>query len=449
MRRIAIIGGNASGPGAAAKARRVDPGAEIVLFEGSDFISTGTCELPYLISGEIKNYKDIVFFSPESFYEEKKVKVYTKHLVESINRKEKTLGVKNLNDNSSFSYSYDKLVLATGSTVVKNTSFINPFNNVFYLKNVSDYLKIKYFIENNKVENVLIIGGGYIGVESAEAFKLLGIQVTIIDKANLPFPSVDVETSSLLSEIINFNNVEFTGGVNDIKIFESSGSVNKVKYNGALKEFDLVLIATGFSPNTNLAMNSQLKIGKNNGLIVDSKLRTSDPNIFAAGDCIEVINRITNKPEFMPLATLAHSFGHIAGANAAGDNLFVEPVIKNIAVRIFDKVLVSVGLNSREAETSGFRPGSVSAILPNLVKVMTNSNQTFGKIIIDKNSRRIIGAQFLGGHEAVGYGDLISTMIYQKSDAALLNKFNYNYSPPCSPFVNILSVLGRKIEGLK
>lgn len=449
MKRIAIIGGNAAGPSAAAKAKRVDPNADVVLFEAGDFISTGTCELPYLLSGEIKNYKDILFYSPESFYEEKRVKVYTRHLVERIDRKEKTIVTKNLNDNSTFNYNYDKLVLATGSVTIKHPAFINRYKNVFYLKNVADYLNIKEFIEQNKVERILIVGGGYIGIESAEAFKNIGKQVTIADKENLPMPFADLEARSLLKEIIQFNNIEFEGGVNEIKVFESYGCVSKVKFNGKLREFDLILISAGFAPNTQLAVGAQLQTGRNNGIIVDSKLKTSDQNIYAAGDCIEVLNRITNKHEFIPLATLAHSFGHIAGANAAGDNLYADPVIKNSAVRIFDKVLVSVGLNSREAESFGFRIGAVTTVLPNLVKVMSNSNKIFGKIIFDKSNRRILGAQFIGGQEAVGYGDIISSMILQKSDAALLSRFNYNYSPPCSPFVNILSVLGRQIEGYK
>jgi CoA-dependent NAD(P)H sulfur oxidoreductase len=449
MKRIAVIGGNAAGPSAAAKAKRVDPNAEVLLFEAGNFISTGTCELPYLISGEIKNHNDIIFYTPESFYEEKQVKVYTKHLVERIDRKEKAIIVKNLNDNSSFAYNYDKLILSTGSVATKHPSFSNTYKNVFYLKNVSDFLKIKNFVNNDKIDNVLIIGGGYIGLETAEAFKNLGKNVTIADKEEFPFPSADMEIRTLLSEIVLFNNVEFVGNVKEIQIFEASDCINKVKFNGRLREYDLILIATGFTPNTQLAVGAQLQTGRNNGLIVDAKLKTSDQNIFAAGDCIEVLNRITNKHEFIPLATLAHSYGHVAGANAAGDNLFVDPVIKNIAVRLFDKILVSVGLNSREADSFGFKTGSVTAVLPNLVKVMSNSSKTFVKLIFDKNSRKILGAQFLGGQEVVGYGNLIASFILQKTDVSLLSKVNYNYSPPCSPFINILSVLGRKIEGLK
>ena len=449
MKRIVIIGGNAAGPGAAAKARRVDPNAEITLFEKGNFISTGTCELPYILSGEIKDYKDVVFYTPESFYEEKKVKVYTKHFVEQIDRRNKRISVKNRETDSSFEFNYDKLVIASGSTAKQHPAFVKNYNNVFYLKSVDDYLRIKNYLDNNTVNNVLIIGAGYIGIETAEAFKILGKQVTVIDKAAHPFPGMDSEIKALTAEILSANGIEFKGGISELAVFENNGTVTKVKYDSVAYEYDLVLIAAGFSPNSQLAAGARLEIGRWGGIKVDSKLRTNDQDIYAAGDCIEVQNFITGKYEFMPFATLAHAYGHTAGANAAGDNLFISPVIRNTAVKIFDKVLVSVGLTSAEAESMAFRFSAVTAVMPNLVKVMPTSSKIFGKIIFDKGSRRILGAQFLGGSEAVGYGDLISSLIYQKADGNVLSRFNYNYTPPSSPFVNILSVLGRKIEGVK
>lgn len=447
MKRIAIIGGNASGPSAAAKAKRVDPDAEVVLFESSSFISTGTCELPYLLSGEIDDYKSIVFYTPESFCEEKKVKVYSRHFVEQIQRKEKKIVIRNLEGSVTFDYDYDKLIITTGSSSVKHPAFTKQYNNVFYLKSVTDYLKIKAFMSANNVEKVLVIGGGYVGIEAAEAFISLGKQVTVIDREPLPMVSADIEVRALVYEILSSNGIEFTGSVNDLNIFDSAGLINKIKYNSQLKEFDLILISAGFTPNVQLAVGSMLETGRYGGIKVDSKLRTSDQNIYAAGDCIEVQNRITGHCELMPLASIAHAYGHIAGANAAGDNLHADPVVKNTAVKIFNKTVVSVGINSAEAEKAGYSISSVSTVMPNLVHVMPESSNIFGKIIYNKKDKKILGAQFIGGREAVGYGDIISAMIYQKSDAALLSRFNYNYTPPCSPFVNILSVLGRKIEG--
>lgn len=447
MKRIAVIGGNAAGPSAAAKAKRTDPNAEVVLFEAGCFISTGTCELPYLISGEIKNHTDIVFYSPETFFEEKKVKVYTSHLVEQIIRKEKRITVKNLQGKNVFDYNYDKLIITTGSYAVKPAAFNNCFENVFFLKNVSDYLRIKKYIEENIIRKVLIIGAGYIGLECAEAFKTFADEITVIDKDSLPLPSFDPEIRHLALGILNANGVEFKGNVENFNIYESNNRVKKVKFNSELQEYDLILSAAGFVPNTQLALGANLNTGDSGGIKTDLKLRTSDQDIYAAGDCIEVQNRVTGRNEFIPLASLAHSYGHIAGANAAGDNLSVQSVIKNIAMKLFDKTIVSAGINSLEAYRHRFSFNSASAVSDNLVKVMPASGKTFGKIIFENKTKKILGAQFLGGSEVIGYGDLISSLIFQKSDASILSRNNYNYSPPCSPFVNILSVLGKKIEG--
>ena len=193
-------------------------------------------------------------------------------------------------------------------------------------------------------------------------------------------------------------------------------------------------------------MNSGLEIGKTGAIKVDNKLKTSDYNIFAAGDNVEIINAVTNRPDYIPLATIAHQCAHAAGENAAGGNTYIEPFIKNLAFKIFDKYFVSVGLSSFEAEEKGLYFSAVSDIQPNLVKVMPESSNVFGKIIFDRNNKRILGAAFLGGKEVSGYGNLISAFIKTKQPGDILSKVNYNYTPPLSPFINLLSVLGRKIK---
>ncbi|OGU54765.1 MAG: hypothetical protein A2V66_08355 [Ignavibacteria bacterium RBG_13_36_8] len=446
QRNIIVVGGNAAGCAAAAKAKRTAPNCRVLLFEAGSFISTGTCELPYVLSGEIKDYNDIIFFSPESFFRSKGVEVFVYHYVEQISRREKTIFVKNLIDGKKYKYDYDRLILCTGSIAKRVSSLNSNFQNHFYLKTVSDYLRIKNYLNNNIVKKVLIIGAGYIGLEAAEAFKKLNLDVTILEKTELPMPNEEEEVRELIQEVIKKNGVEFYGNVSEFRFNYIDGKITNADIDGRLIEFDLYLSAIGVEPNNELALSARLDLGEYGGMKVDNRLRTSDMKIYAAGDNIEVINKVTGRPTYIPIATHAHNHGHIAGANAAGGNNLYEPVVKNIAVKIFDNVLVSVGLTLREAFEYGFKAESVFDVAQNLVPVMPGSNNVCGKVIYDSNSKMILGATFFGYSEVIGYGDVIATFIHNKIKVNALSEINYSYTPPSSPLVNLLSILGRKIK---
>jgi NADPH-dependent 2,4-dienoyl-CoA reductase/sulfur reductase-like enzyme len=445
-KRILVIGGSAAGPSAAAKAKRVDPEAEVSLFEAGDFISMGTCELPYLLAGELNDYKDLVFFSPESFYQNKGVKVYINHFVESLDTRRKRIKVNDLTDGETKYFDYDKVILTTGS-IPKKLPFYDPeLRNLFTLKNVGDYLKIKDYLDNNKVDSVAIFGAGYIGLETAEAFSKLGKTTYVIEKEPLPMPSAEIEVQHLIKDILDKHNVEFIGGAEKLRVNNIDKKIKNINIDNRLIEVDLVISAAGFAPNNYLATSAGLTIGNYEGIRVDSKMKTSDQHVFAAGDNTEIVNKVSGRYDYIPLATIAHEHGHIAGANAAGENHSSNPVVKNIAVKIFNKAFSSIGLSSKEAEELGYQFSSENAVVPNLVSIMPNSAKVFGKVIYEKNSRRILGAQFLGNNEVTGYADLLSTLIRTKTLAEILDEIDYNYTPPFSPFVNLLSVLGRKIK---
>lgn len=445
-RKIIIVGGNAAGPAAAAKAKRTSPDSEVILFESSPYISTGTCELPYVLSNEIDNYEKIVFFDEESFKEKKGVKVYTLHKVEKINRREKVISVRNLKENCLYEFSYEKLILATGALPKKIPSLDYSIKNVFSLKTVEDVIKIQSYNQNYKIKNALIIGSGYIGLEAAESFKKLNCDVTIIEMAPLPLPSSEPEIQHLIKEEIISSGVNFICDVKNTEFFYENNSAVRVKADGRIIDVDIVLSAIGFTPNNQLAIQSRLSLGDSGAIKVDKKLQTSDQHIYAAGDNCEVVNFITGKSDYIPLATYARDNGHIAGNNAAGGNSFAQPVVKNIGVRIFNKYFASAGLTFDEAIKNGFKAESEIEVAYNIIKVMPGSSKVFGKLVYEKQNKRILGASFWGGKEVAGYADMISMMIKGKQTADLLSEINYNYSPPLSPFTHLLSILGRKIK---
>lgn len=444
--RIIVVGGNAAGPAAAAKAKRVSPDSKVLMFEAGKFISTGTCEIPYVLSGEISSHEKIIFYTEEKFKKEKGVEVFTNHLITEINRKEKFVVAKNLNDNSAEQYFYDKLILATGSNSKQVSYLPKNAKNVFALKSITDLVRLKEYLAFNKVKSASVIGAGYLGLEIVDALKKLNLELVLIEKEKLLLPSAEPEISFLVQELLKKNEVIFYRNVTNPKVNYEDEKIKSLEIDSRIIEIDLIVTAAGFVPNSHLAAQSKIELGKFGGIKVDHRLRTSDQNIFAAGDNIEIKNAVTNKNDYIPLATLAHEYGHIAGANAAGQNINAEPVVKNLSVKIFNKFYNVVGLSSYEAEKYGFYFSSISEVVPNLIKVMPESENVFGKIIYEKNSKRILGASFFGGQEVSGFGDIISLLIKAKQTVNVLSTVNYNYTPPLSPMINLLSVLGRKIK---
>lgn len=443
-KKILVVGGNAAGPAAAAKAKRVNPDAEIIMFEAGKYISTGTCEIPYVISGEIKNPEQIIFFDEASFFDKKGVKVYTLHKVESIDRQKKCIAVINLVDQTSSAFEYDKLILATGAKTNIPSIFDRNLENVFALKSVGDLIKIKEYMQSNPVKSAAIVGAGYIGLEAAESLKSLGADVSLIHNHSMPLNRAEPEIQTFIKEQLIENEILFYPNAKVSTIKSENNKIKCLNVDNRLIEVDLVIITTGLRPENTLAESCGLSINKNGALNVDRKMRTSDQHIFAAGDNTEALNFITNNYDYIPLATIARDNGYVAGENAAGGNALAEPVIKNIAVRILGKYFVSVGITAKQAFEKKFLLQVVNATARNLVHVMPGSDYVFGKLIFERRSKIILGASFWGGKEISGYGDLISALIRSRQTIDILSKINYNYTPPLSPFRNLLSVLGKE-----
>jgi NADPH-dependent 2,4-dienoyl-CoA reductase/sulfur reductase-like enzyme len=444
--RILVIGGNAAGPAAAAKAKRFNPNADVILFEASEFISTGTCEMPYVLSGEIEDYRKIVFFSPESFMNEKGVKVFVKHFVEGIDSHKKQIIVKDLIEDKILSFDYDRLILTTGSKARTLHGFDTQIKNIFTLKNVNDLINIDKYIKENDVRKAIVIGSGYIGLEAIEALNKRNIIVNVIEKESRPLPDAHEEFGDEILKILTKYKIDFIGDVKEIEPVIAGDKLHSVKLAEKFIETDLVLLSVGFEPYNFLARSIKIDLGKFGGIKIDQYSKTSNRFIYAAGDNVEIINAVSGKTDYIPIATHAYDLGHIAGENAAGGNIKYEPFVKNISVKIFNKFFSSVGLSESEANRDGFKVKIISARARNLVAVMPGSDYVIGKLLIDKNKSKILGASFWGGNEISGYADLISALIRLNAPANMLSKINYNYTPPLSPFINLLSIIGKQVK---
>jgi len=445
---IVVVGGNAAGAAAAAKAKRVNPANDVLLFEQSNFISTGTCELPYVLSGEIVDIKEIVFFNAVTFEKEKQVQVFVNYKVTEILPRLNKITVFSITEKKSYEIAYDKLILATGSKAKRFPQFSSSIINVASLKNVDDAVKIKSWISASIHKSVVVIGSGFIGLETTEAIRSIGFNVYLIDISDLPLPVADKEIQQKIFSLLDSHGIAFLKTY-EIEFLRKGDKITDIKIGEKVVPIAFVVTAIGFSPNTVLAEKAKLEIGRNGGIKVNSKLQTSHQNIYACGDCIEVKNFQTHSDEYLPLATLAQYQGHIAGENVSGGNLHSLPVVKNISVKVFEKFVSIVGLSESEIIQRGIAYNKVDAEIPNLVNVMKESSTVYGKILFDKSTNSILGASFVGEKEVSGYADLMSTYIQNSIPVTQLALTNYNYTPPLSPFINILSLLGRKATQTK
>lgn len=443
-RKIIVIGGSAAGPAAAAKAKRVNPEHEVVMYEAGEYISIGTCEIPYVLSGEIDNYEKILFYNPESYESEKKVRVKNFHRVESIDRIKKRIFVRDTKNNIQFNDNYDKLILCTGSVKRFHPEFPKGLKNVFYLKTVDDLRAIQRFIQEKKITNSVIIGAGLTGLESIAFVSKYSGSVLLIDSNPLPLNGYSEEVQKIVLDKLHSDKIEFFGGVSSVSPKLKNDYVEAIVIDGEVHSVDFVLVTIGFEPNTSLSQASKLSHHKDNAIRVDRKLQTSDDNIFAAGDCISVENFITKKPMWLPLATLSHNFGHVAGANAAGESFYAESVVKNLLLKLSDLSIAHVGLTWKEIKNFGIHCEELSAVGNSRIKIIPNGEKHFVKIFYESRTKKIIGADLIGGEDIIGKANLLSFAIKNNITMNKLNAVDYAYTPVLSTFIETLSIMGRK-----
>ncbi|MBX7150862.1 FAD-dependent oxidoreductase [bacterium] len=448
--RILIIGGVAAGPAAAAKAKRLNPDLDITMFEQGEFISYGTCSMPYYVGDVIKHHEDIITFSAEKFEKEKGCTVKTKHRVVDIKPHRHRVVVHNLHYDKMEEYEYDQLLIATGARArVPNKEWLKA-SNVFTVKHLSDSIAIKKYIAEKNPRRVVIIGGGYIGMEMAEAFSERRLDVTVIHKDSHPMNTLESETQAIVLDEIKRHGVQFIGSSEVQDIVIHSGVARSLKLQHQSVDADLIILALGFEPNTELAKSIKIRCGRFGGILTDSFLRTNVDHIYAAGACTEIKNIISNKPIYLPLGNIANKMGWIAGENMAGGHVEFKGVVRTTAVKVFDLEVASVGLNSAEAEASDFKVVTESINAYSHVRAYPGSKPVFVKLIMDGLTKRLIGANLVGEKGAALRADVLSVAIQNKMTIRQIAEMDLMYTPPFAPVWDpILVAANQALKKLK
>ncbi|MFV0379253.1 MAG: FAD-dependent oxidoreductase [Anaerorhabdus sp.] len=434
--RIIIIGGVAAGMSCATRLRRLNEKDEIIVLEKGDYVSFANCGLPYHLSNEIANRQDLILQSPKSLKERFNIDVRVNNEVIKINRKDKIVTI-----NNGIILNYDKLVIATGQKAfIPKLQNIDKSNNVFTLRTINDMDDILSYINNHKVKKAVVIGGGFIGIEAAENLAKVKINTTIIEANNQLLSNLDIEMAKYAENKLNDNNIKVYLN-RKVGSFLDNGKAIKLDNNEIL-ECDLVILSTGIRANSELAENANLELGLNKGIKVNENYQTSDKDIYACGDVIVVNNQVSNTASLISLASLANRQGRQVADNINGINRKNKGGIATSILRAFDLTCASSGLNETALKSLNIDYKAVHIIANNHAGYFPNANSIVLKLIFDKNTGKIYGAQAVGKDGVDKRIDVLATAIKANLTVFDLPELELCYSPPFGSAKDPVNMIG-------
>jgi NADPH-dependent 2,4-dienoyl-CoA reductase/sulfur reductase-like enzyme/rhodanese-related sulfurtransferase len=435
-KKIVVIGGVAGGASTAARVRRIDEQAEIIMFEKGLHVSFSNCSLPFHLSGIVENSKRLLMMSAEDFKKKYNIEARTQSEVVKINREAKTVTVQNSFTGETYEENYDHLVLSPGaSPIVPAIEGVeNP--HVFTVRNVTDIERLQNYIQTNDAQNIAVIGGGFIGVEVAENLRLAERNVSLVEFAPQILTPFDDDMVQILHKEMMDKGVELV--VNDglAKISDTSITLNSGKELAA----DVVVLAIGVRPETKLAVEAGLEIGETGAIKVNANYQTSDASIYAVGDAIEVFHRLTGKATRLALAGPAQRQARAAADHMYGTFNRPRGVIGSASIQVFDLAAATTGLNERTAKEAGFQVDSVYVIAPDKVGLMPNSNPLHLKVIFEVPTGRILGGQAIGKGNADKRIDVLATLITMNGTIEDLKELELSYSPMFSTAKDVVNM---------
>lgn len=451
--KIIIIGGVAAGTSAAVRARRNSEDVEIAIYDRDVDLAHAGFATHYAVSGVVKGgVEELSSQTPKWFKETHNIDVHMQHEITKIDHENKTIYGINLETNKEFEDNYDKLLIATGSSVSVPPVFRDQsFDNVFTIKNVERGRKLDKFLKENKPKNVVVVGTGYIGLGVSEQLTNAGLNVTTLDFLKYPMAQLDQELSARIINILEDNKVTFHGDDGVVELVSSGGTLNRViTANGQEYEADMFILATGVRPNTALAESIGVKTGVTGAIKVNEKLETNLKDVYAAGDVAEAFYSTTKNPFYLPLATTANKMGYVAGDALTGGKLSFTGVLGTSAVRLFGQTIAATGLTEKQARAYGIDPIVMVHTKPDTLPIMGGKDMLI-KAIADPDTEELLGVQMIGPDGVERRNDVFATAIYLKAKVSDLINIDLAFTPPIStpkdPVMYTAMGLTNAIEG--
>ncbi len=446
--KIVIVGGVAGGATAAARIRRLNERADIIIFERSGFISYANCGLPYYIGGVIEDKEDLTLQTPESFFRRFRIIAKVNHEVTDIDLKNKKVQVTDLKKGTSFTETYDKLILSPGAKPIL-PDFYTENERTFTLRTVEDTLKIRAFVEQKQPKTAVVIGGGFIGLEMAENLAELGIKTTIVQRSNHLLPTVDCDMASFIHAKMRYNGVQLLLSTNITKMSFTGEQVSFNLDNGSNISADMVVLAVGVTPENSLAKKIGLELGVKGAIKVNAKMETSIPDIYAVGDAVEVKHFITDKDSVISLAGPANKQGRIVADNICGLNSEYKGTQGSSVIKLFDMTVATTGINERQAKANGIEYEKVILTQNSHAGYYPGATAMTLKLIFEKATYKILGAQIVGYDGVDKRIDVIATWVRAGMKADELKDLDLAYAPPYSSAKDPVNMAGFVVENIK
>ena len=446
--KVLIVGGVAGGATAAARIRRLDETAEITVFERSGYISYANCGLPYYIGGVITDPEELTLQTPESFFSRFRINMKVHHEVTAIHPDRKTISVKNLETGEEFEESYDTLLLSPGAKPTQPRLPGVGIKKVFTLRTVEDTFHIKEYINKNQPKSAVLAGGGFIGLELAENLKELGMDVTIVQRPKQLMNPFDADMASFIHSEMRKHGVKLALGHTVEGFEEKDGGIDILLKDEMPLHADMVVLAIGVTPDTHLAKDAGLELGIKGSIVVNDRMETSIPDIYAAGDAVQVKHYVTGQEALISLAGPANKQGRIIADNICGGDSRYPGSQGSSVIKVFDMTAATTGINETNARKAGLDVGTV------ILSPMSHAGYYPGgkvmtmKVVFEKETYRLLGAQIVGYEGVDKRIDVLATAIHAGMKATELKDLDLAYAPPYSSAKDPVNMAGFMIDNI-
>ena len=446
--KVVIIGGVAGGATAAARLRRLDETAEIVVFERSGYISYANCGLPYYIGGTIQDPAALTLQTPESFFSRFRVDMRVRHEATAIHPERKTVTVQNLETGETFEEPYDQLILSPGAKPTQPRLPGVGLEQLFTLRTVEDTFRIKEYIQARHPRSAVLAGGGFIGLELAENLRELGLEVTIVQRPRQLMNPFDPDMAAFLHSEMRAHGVKLALGYTVEGFEEKDGGVDVLLKDQAPLHADMVVLAIGVTPDTALAKEAGLELGLKGSIVVNSRMETSVPGIYAVGDAVQVRHYVTGQDTLLSLAGPANKQGRIAADNiCGGDSRYLGSQGSSV-IKVFGMTAAVTGISESNARKAGLEVDTVVLSPMNHAGYYPGGKLMTMKLVFEKGTYRLLGAQIVGYEGVDKRIDVLATAIHAGLTAIQLKDLDLAYAPPYSSAKDPVNMAGFLVENL-